>query len=441
MRFHSFHYSYKDLSYIKQPVSVRIIIIFILAGACFLGSCRKDPTLPVLTTDSAMDITTSSATISGEITDDGGASITVRGLCWGESDNPEMEGSHTDCGTGPGVFSCTVSGLDPNKLYHARAYAINTAGIAYGNDIVFTTSAAVPELTTAEISGIALNIAVSGGNISSDGGAPVTTRGVCWSTEPDPDINDPFVSGGTGTGSFTCEIKGLSPGSRYYVRAFAQNKGGIAYGNQIIFNTNIADADGNQYRTVTIGTQVWMAENLRTTKLNDNSPLPNVTVNAEWISFTAPAYCWYNNDIVNESVYGALYNWYTAKAASVCPSGWHVPTDEEFATLEQYLGIPADQLFTWGWRGTDQGTKLKDTTGWDTGGNGTNESGFSALPGGYRYGATGEFFLLTSITYWWSSTEHDADRGWYRRLDTSNGGTYRASTSKKGGKYIRCLKN
>ena len=86
-------------------------------------------------------------------------------------------------------------------------------------------------------------------------------------------------------------------------------------------------------------------------------------------------------------------------------------------------------------------TMLKDTLGWETGGNGTNASGFSAIPGGYRYGATGEFFLFTSITYWWSSTENDADRGWYRRLDSSNGGIYRASTSKKGGKYIRCLKN
>jgi uncharacterized protein (TIGR02145 family) len=145
--------------------------------------------------------------------------------------------------------------------------------------------------------------------------------------------------------------------------------------------------------------------------------------------------------MVYKSTYGALYNWYAVKDAQLCPQGWHVPTDEDFTILEQALGMSADQLYNWGWRGTDQGSMLKDTTGWDTGGNGTNTSGFSALPGGYRFGTTGEFFLLTSIIYWWSSTEHDTDRGWYRRVDNTNEGIYRASTSKKGGKYVRCLKN
>ena len=153
------------------------------------------------------------------------------------------------------------------------------------------------------------------------------------------------------------------------------------------------------------------------------------------------AYCWYNNDIVYKPTYGALYNWYAVNTGKLCPSGWHVPSDDEFMTLEQTLGMTADQLEVWGWRGTDQGTKMKNITGWDDGGNGTNSSGFSALPGGYRYGADGEFFLLTTITYWWTSTQHDADRGWYRRLDSSATGVYRASTSKKGGKYIRCVKN
>ncbi len=103
-----------------------------------------------------------------------------------------------------------------------------------------------------------------------------------------------------------------------------------------------------------------MAENLRTTKLNDNTSIPNVTDDAEWIGISSLAYCWYNNDIANKPTYGALYNWYAVNTGKLCPSGWHVPSDDEFMTLEQTLGMAADQLEVWGWRGTDQGTKMKE---------------------------------------------------------------------------------
>ena len=416
-------------------------VIFFVVGIVMLNSCIKDPTLPVLMTEPVTEITISSVKISGEVTDDGGAEVASRGFCWGIASNPTILDENVPSGTGTGKFACTIVDLEPNTQYHARSYAENIAGIAYGNEIVFVTSTAAPIVTTLLVSDIAANTAVSGGSITYDGGGAITGRGVCWSTAPEPDLNDFFTSDGIGTASYSSTMTNLAHATTYYVRAYTKNSAWTVYGDQKTFTTKLADADGNLYSTIKIGAQVWMTENLRATKLSDNTPIPEVTDNSLWIGSLVPAYSCYNNDIAYKPTYGALYNWFAVNSGNLCPSGWHVPTDDDFSILEQSLGMAADQLILWGSRGTDQGTQLKNLTGWDEGGNGTNSSGFSALPGGYRYGATGDFYLPTSITYWWTATEHDADRGWYRRLDSSSAAVYRASTSKKGGKYIRCLKN
>ena len=426
---------------ISQKLPEIILLTSFLTGTLFFNSCIKDPTLPVLKTDPATDITINSVKISGEITDDGGAEVTVRGFCWGTGTNPTITDDFLPSGKGPGKFTGTIEDLEPNIQYHVRAYAENSVGIAYGNEIVFITETAAPVITTGQVSGVTASTAVCGGSITNDGGSPITAKGVCWSTTPDPDINDFFTSDGTGTGTFSSSLINLAPATVYYVRAYAKNDVWTVYGEQATFVTKLADGEGNLYNTVKIGTQVWMAENLRATKLNDNTAIPNVTDDALWVGTAVPAYCWYDNDIAYKPTYGALYNWYAVNSGKLCPSGWHVPTDGEFKMLEQSLGMAIDQLELWGWRGTDQGIKMKNITGWDDGGNGTNSSGFTALPGGYRFGGTGAFYWVTTITYWWTSTEDDADRGWYRRLDSSSTGIYRASTSKKGGKYIRCLQN
>jgi uncharacterized protein (TIGR02145 family) len=418
-----------------------LFLIAVMALALSFSSCVKDPTIPVLITESATDITINSATLGGDITSDGGAAVTVRGVCWGEDDNPTIEGDHMEAGTGIGIFTCPVEGLDPNTIYHVRAYARNSVGIAYGNEVVFATAIAAPVITTAQVSAITATSAVSGGVISYDGGAQITESGICWSTTPQPDLDDSFVLNSSGASTFSSTLTNLSSGTRYYVRAYVKNSEWTVYGGPMTFITKVADIEGNLYNTVMVGTQVWLAENLKATRLNDNTLIPEITDNAQWIASNTPAYCWYDNDVSNKSIYGALYNWYTVNSEKLCPAGWHVPTDTEFNTLEISLGMDADQSNVWGWRGTDHGLKLKNTTGWDDNGNGTNSSGFSALPGGYRFGATGECFLLTTITYWWTATEHDADRGWYRRLDSSNNAAYRASTSKTGGKYVRCVKD
>jgi len=210
---------------------------------------------------------------------------------------------------------------------------------------------------------------------------------------------------------------------------------GISYGS-------MTDQAGNTYKTVKIGTQTWMAENLKTTKFNDTKDIPIVTSNSAWIKLTTPGYCWYDNDeTTNKPKYGALYNWYTANTGKLCPTGWHVPTDAEFKTLEMFLGMTQVQADGSSWRGTNQGSQMKNNTGWKTGENGTNSSGFSALPGGFRYYADGSFFNEGTLAYWWCSDEGSSTTGNYRRLDGSNAGVFRDGTLKAAGKYIRCVKD
>ena len=209
---------------------------------------------------------------------------------------------------------------------------------------------------------------------------------------------------------------------------------------------SVTDVDGNAYKTIAIGTQVWMAQNLKTTKLNNKTAILNVAENTDWANLTTPAYCWYNNEVVNKDTYGALYNWFTIKTGKLCPTGWHAPTDEEYNKLALYLGMAEAQVNLWGWQGTDQGTQMKNTTGWtDAGGNGTNKSGFTALPGGYRQATLGTFSGIGTLTYFWSSTDDSINNksgdAWYRRLDGVEKKIYKATTFKTGGKYIRCVQN
>jgi uncharacterized protein (TIGR02145 family) len=240
-------------------------------------------------------------------------------------------------------------------------------------------------------------------------------------------------------------MTGLSKGTVYYVRAYATNSAGTAYGNLFVFSTDIDDADGNTYNTVLIGSQVWMAENLKTTLFNNSTAIPNVTATTgpgSWPLLTTAAYCWFNNDATTyKPLYGALYNWFAVNAGNLCPTGWHVPSDGEFGTMELYLGMAPSDITGLLFRGTDQGTQLKNTTGWAAGQNGTNTSGWSALPGGYRYGVDGTFQAEGTFTYWWSSTSADATEAWYRRLDGTSTQVYRFPVIYQGGKYVRCLKN
>lgn len=419
----------------------RIVFSSFLAGILLLSGCAEDPTLPVLTTGDILDVTTNSAVVNGNVTSDGGAEVTARGVCWGTVAEPVLSDNFIASGTGTGEFTCSITGLDPYTVYHVRVYAENSVGIAYGNEISFTTSVAAPAVTTGQVTGITNDAAVCSGTVTYNGGTVSIEKGVCWNTTPNPGYEDsPHVNTSSEGDTYSCTMTSLLAGTKYYVRAFVKNSGGIAYGEQVIFNTKLADVEGNLYGTVNIGNQVWMTENLKTTKLRDNTNIPEVSDDSTWVHLSTPAYCWLRNDIQYKNVYGALYNWFTVETGKLCPDGWHVPSDDEFKILEQTLGMEAGELNNLEWRGTDQGSKMKSATGWADGENGTNSSGFSALPGGYKWAKNGAFNGIGMIVYFWSS-DPNGDYAWYRRLDGTNNDVYRMYTSKRGGKNIRCVKN
>jgi hypothetical protein len=195
-------------------------------------------TTPTVTTTTAIDVTQTTATSGGDVTSDGGAAVTARGVCWSTSSDPTTADNHTADGSGTGGFVSYLTGLSPGTQYHYRAYATNQVGTAYGQDLTFTTtSATTATVTTAAVTDITQTTAASGGDISSDGGATITARGICWSTSPGPTTVDSKTDDGTGTGSFVSNISGLSSNTKYYVRAYATNAEGTAYGNEEIFMT------------------------------------------------------------------------------------------------------------------------------------------------------------------------------------------------------------
>ena len=288
-------------------------------------------------------------------------------------------------------------------------------------------------ITTTVASSLTGTTAISGGNITSDGGAAVTARGVCWSTTPNPTITNNKTIDGSGIGSFTSNISGLEVGTTYYVRAYATNMAGTTYGNNFIFTTILQDYDGNVYNIVTIGTQVWMKQNLKTTHYKNGTTITYPgTDNTAWQNNTSGAYAWYNNDAATyKNTYGALYNWYAVNTGNLCPTGWHVPTDAEWTTLTTYLG------------GSNiAGGKLKEANlaHWYSPNTGaTNETGFTALPGGNRNNGT--FNDIEHYGYFWSATEESASGAWNLYMNYSFGNVNRGLSFKELGVSVRCLRD
>ena len=310
---------------------------------------------------------------------------------------------------------------------------------------------------TTAVSDIAETTATSGGNIISDGGAAITARGVCWSTRPNPTTAlSTKTSDGTGIGIFTSRITGLTANTFYYVQAYATNSAGTAYWEERTFLTKIkgrfnpsltygtvSDIDDNVYKTIQIGDQVWMAENLKTTKYNDGTSIPNVTDDKDWFHRTLPGYCWYENNVDNKDVYGALYNWFTVNTGKLCPEGWHVPTDAEWHTLVLFLDPNAVQEALE--ESQIAGDKLKETgtTHWPIINlRATNESGFTALPGGMRMGSqdTQTFWDICYIGEWWSSTEYNTGSAWLRMI-SNYPEVGRFYGWKWNGHSVRCVKD
>jgi hypothetical protein len=222
----------------KRFQTITLIVLLSISFLSILQSCKKKPTPPVVTTANVSGITQTSVVSGGNVTNDGGAEVTARGVCWSTIQNPTTSSSKTVDGTGSGAFTSNISGLVANTNYYIRAYATNSEGTSYGNEVTFATNPILlATLTTAEVISITTMFAVSGGEITSDGGGTITARGVCWSTTQNPTTTDSKTTDGSGTGSFTSNITGLNAGINYYVRAYATNSAGTVYGNQWSFTT------------------------------------------------------------------------------------------------------------------------------------------------------------------------------------------------------------
>jgi len=385
------------------------------------------------------DINANSAHCNGYVADDGGATVTARGVCWSTSQNPTISNSHTTDGTGTGSFTSNLTGLSANTTYYVRAYATNSEGTTYGNQLSFTTTKApLPEVTTSAVSDITIaNTTINatcGGNVIDEGASAVTACGVCWSTSSSnpPSIADSHTTDGSGLGSFTSTITGLTANTTYYVRAYATNSAGTAYGNQESFTVplidekscpdapTVTDHEGNVYATVLIGAQCWMRENLRTTTSPKTGTYLVNTENKTGVARSSymgsKVAHWYMNDPTTYAPkgYGLLYNWcaamdtanptnyvevptsstsgnnnafsfpVTSNHRGICPVGWHIPFFADLNALKS--NYTNSDLLAGGdvWSGSP-----------------SNASGFTALPASY-FGDGYQSFQSEDKTYFWS---------------------------------------
>ena len=295
----------------------------------------------------------------------------------------------------------------------------------------------IPVVTTLLVSNIMQTTASCGGEVTSDGGYTVTARGICWSLNQNPTIADNKTADGSGAGSFISELTDLSVNSTYYVRAYATNTYGTGYGSTFSFTTLdiLTDVDGNDYSIVKIGDQIWMAENLKTTRYNDGTSIPLVTDSASWGGLTSAAYCWYsNNQVYYGTTYGALYNFYTVAEGNLCPTGWHVPTKAEWEELVLFAG-----------GATVAGGVLKETgySHWNMPNTGaTNELSFTALPGGMA-GHSGGFYRVGASSFFWTSTPVNSTKAFEISCEYNLQTTYITSNGEYDnyGFSVRCLKD
>lgn len=399
--------------------------------------CVKDVAIDITTMEPS-EIYSNSVLLSAKIEALNDISVIARGFCWSINPNPDLTyywgvSGYTTDGSGLGIFSTTINGLLQNTNYYIRAYATTESGTLFGNEITFKTKSTptLPTVTTQAISSVTDKTAVGGGNVTSDGNVNLIARGICWSTtNTQPSINYDSKTVETGNaGVFSSTMTNLTPNTNYYVRAYATNNLGTAYGNVVTFKTSAAvvnygsvtDVDGNVYKTVVIGTQTWMAENLRTTKYRDNSPITQVTNLSLWNSQTAGAYNNYPDNPSLSQIFGLLYNGYAVTdSRKIAPTGWHVATNADWETLKNYSG-------------SDAALKLREagSTNWHDGYNGTDNYGFKALPGGICAFAPTDVYQRG---FWWTS-----DGSWAWTITTLSLYNYQAVSSY--GLSVRCVKD
>jgi uncharacterized protein (TIGR02145 family) len=317
-------------------------------------------TSPSVTTQEAKNILAQSATLSGRVNPNSyPTTVYFEYGTTTQYGNSVMAMEGTIIGSSQRTVNFDLSNLQHNTTYHFRIKAENEKGVTYSDDITFKTLDGVATITT-NLTGYGLRYCEFRGNITFDGGASITERGVVWRTSPNPTTNNNhgIISDGEGIGQYNAFIKGLMPGTIYYVRAYAVNSTGVTYGNQESFTTypapifgSLTDIDGNTYKTVKILNIEWMAENLKVTRYNNGDPIPTGLNDHEWANTTEGAYAIYphtggnndntsgiNSDAEMVNAYGLLYNWHTVnEPRGICPVGWRFPTREEYHDLIEDL--------------------------------------------------------------------------------------------------------
>jgi uncharacterized protein (TIGR02145 family) len=283
--------------------------------------------------------------------------------------------------------------------------------------------------------------------------------GICWSTLQNPVATGPHAQGTLNAGSsvFSSIIGPLIANTTYYVRAYAKDATGTVYGAQMSFTTlnivgstggGLVDVEGEAYESVVINGKEWMRRNLNVSKYKNGDVIPQVTDVAQWDALTTGAWCYYENDTANGPIYGKLYNWYAINdSRGLAPTGWHIATDAEWTSLTDFLG-----------GANVAGKKLKDnsaTSTWDvTTHYATNQSGFSALPGGVGYlnyslppspavpALSDLFKWKTKAAYWWTSTQgNSAEYNWVRDINSTSDQLVRSGAVKSSALSVRCVKN
>lgn len=384
--------------------------------------------------DSFDDVTGTSASFKVVVQSD--IEVLSRGICWSTAPDPTIENNKLDGGKGPGSFSISLTGLTIGTGYYVRPYATNREGIFYGDPVTFTTKN-FPKVTTMPFVNEGTFIVASGTEVVDNGGFNNLTTGICWSIHPTPTLSDnKNYDVNRGNISYY-EMPDLKPGLTYYVRAYATNEIGTSYGNERVITMPSADAfdlDGNPYSQVTIGTQIWMVENLRTTKYANGDNIPNINTYEERISTTSGGWNYRGNQVWYNHPFGKQYNWYALiDARNVCPTGWHTPSETEWTTLINYLGgnsVAGDKLKEAGnvhWAVDNQGA--------------TNSSRFTALPGGGE-GVNSTNYFFGYAGYFWSATEYNANENFaWSYVLNKNSAIDKLIYPKQAGHTIRCMRD
>ena len=323
----------------------------------------KEILLPSVTTSAMTQVTETSAVAGGNVTSDGGASVTERGICIAMVSNPTTSHSKITAAGATGAFTCTITGLQEGTTYYVRAYAINSKGTAYGEQVSFTTAVTIslPSVTTSAVTQITETTAVAGGNVTSDGNASVTERGVCIATVSNPTTLHSKVTAGSGMGSFTCNLTNLQSGTKYYVRAYAVNSQGTAYGEEISFTTN-APSNGteNGYEWVDLGLSVkWATMNVGASKPEDYGDYFawGETQPKDYYDWSTYKHCNGSQTTLTKyntsSSYGSVDNRTVLEASDDAAranwgGSWRMPTDAELTELREQC--------TWTWT-TQNGVK------------------------------------------------------------------------------------